>query len=109
MSFIDIERIRARFLILETLNVFQPAEKTCLVERLKGRVNAQQVEAILDELVKENRAVEEKGRYRLTRHGYKTIIPGKGRKLRDVYRMKYLFEITQQRGGGDSRTTFRRP
>ena len=109
MSSMDIEHIRARFLILAAVNVFQPSEKPFLVERLKGRINAQQVEAVLDELLKENRAVEEKGQYRLTRHGSKAIIRGKGRRLRDIYRMKHLFEISQQRGGGDSWTTPRRP
>ena len=106
---VDIEHIRAKLLIAATINIFEPVSKSVLIEKLKNSIEITKIETILDELVKSDMVVKEKDYLRLTHYGYKAIIHGKGRKLRDIYRMKYLFEITQQRGGGDSRTTPRRP
>jgi predicted transcriptional regulator len=109
MASLDLEKVRTKLLVLVMINVHQPVDVPSLLKRLEQKINAEQIETILDELVQEDRVVEERGQYRLTRYGYKAIIPVRGRILRDVHRMKHLFEVTQQRGGGDSRTTLRRP
>lgn len=95
----DLQMIRAKLLTLLTVNVFQPVDRALLVEYLKSSIDTQQIDCILDELIKENRVTKESDRYRLTYHGGKTIIPGKGRILRDIQRMKYLVKISKQRGG----------
>lgn len=95
----DLQRIRAKLLTLVAVNIFQPAESSLLVEQLKSHIDTEQIDSILDELVKEKRIIEEGSRYRLTYHGGKSIIPGKGRILRDIQRMEYLVQLSKQRGG----------
>jgi predicted transcriptional regulator len=105
----DLDNIRTKLLIVAAINVFQPIDMPSLADRLKNNIDEKQIKTIIDEFIRDGIIVEEKERFRVTKRGYKAILPGRGRELRDVYRMRYLFEITQQRGGGDSRTTLRRP
>lgn len=99
MSVEDLEKIRAKLLTLAVVNVLQPVEKSLLAEQLKSRINAEQLDDILSELIKEKRVAKEKRRYRLTSRGMWSTIPGEGRVLRDIYRMKYLARGSRQRGG----------
>ena len=99
MSVEDLQKIRVKLLTLAMVNVLQPIEKSLLAEQLKSRINAEQLDDILSELVREKRVTKEKERYRLTSRGMRSIIPAEGRILRDVQRMKYLAQVTRQRGG----------
>lgn len=93
------QRIRAKSLTLAVVNVLQPVKKTVLTKQLKSTIGIAQINDVLDELIKENKVTKEKWRYRLTSHGMQSIIPDEGRVLRDVQRMKYLAQVTRQRGG----------
>lgn len=95
----DLQMVRDKLLTLLTINVFQPVERPLLVEHLKSSIDNQRMDCILDKLIKERRVTKEGDRYRLTYHGSKTIIPGKSRTLRDIQRMKYLVQISKERGG----------
>jgi hypothetical protein len=99
MSLEDLEKIRVKLLTLAVVNVLQPVEKSLLAEQLKSRIDAEQLDNILSELIKERRVAKEKKRYRLTSRGMRSTTPGKGRILRDIHRMKYLARSTRQRGG----------
>ncbi len=55
---------------------------------------------ILKELIAQNKVAVEKKHYRLTYGGFiKSIVPNKGRFLRDNQRMEHLIQLTKQRGG----------
>lgn len=99
MSIPMLQRLRDKMFTLMTVNIFQPVEKSLLVDQLKSSIDTEQIDGILDELIKEKRVVKEGERYRLTFSYGKSIIPGRGRILRDVERMKYLARVTRQRGG----------
>jgi len=81
------------------INVFQPVERSFLVEQLEPEADTDQIDHILDELIKEKRVAVEKDHFRLTYRGIKSIIPGRGRILRDIQRMEYLVQLSKQRGG----------
>lgn len=95
-----LQRVNNRLLTLATINVFQPVERELLVDKLQSRIDAEQLSIILDELISEHRIVLENQYFRVTRLGYKSILPDKGRILRDINRMQYLADINLIRGGG---------
>lgn len=95
----DLQMIRDKLLTLLTINVFQPVKKSSLVEQLDTVIDTNQIDHILSELVEEKRVVIEKDHFRLTYKGMKSLIPGKGRTLRDIQRMEYLVQLSKQRGG----------
>ena len=97
---IELQRINNKLITLVTINIFQPVEREYLYNKLQSRIDNEQLNSILDELVLENRVVIERQHYRLTVLGYKSIIPNKGRILRDVNRMHYLADMKFRRGGG---------
>lgn len=92
------QRIRAKWLSLAVVNIHQPVRKAYLVEKLKSSIDVADIDSILKELVKEKRLAKEQGRYRLTYHGTKSILPATGRVMRDIHRMKYLVNISKGRG-----------
>ena len=95
----NLQTLRSKILTLVAINVFQPVEKAFLIEQLESIVDTNQIDYIIDELIKEKRVAFEKDHFRLTHKGIKSIIPGKGRILRDIQRMEYLVQISKQRGG----------
>lgn len=99
MSSSRLQKLHAKMLTLLAVNVLQPVKKTVLAKQLKSTIEIAQINDVLDELIKENKITKEKRWYRLTSRGIRSIIPGKGRVLRDVQRMKYLAQVTRQRGG----------
>lgn len=97
---LGLQRINNKLLTLVTINIFQPVERDYLYDKLQSSIDSEQLNSILDELVLGNRVVLEQQHYRLTMPGYKSIIPNKGRVLRDVNRMHYLADTNFLRGGG---------
>jgi len=95
----NLQTLRSKILTLVAINVFQPVEKSFLIEQLQPEVDTDQIDYILDELIKEKRVAFEKNHFRLTYKGIKSIIPGRGRILRDIQRMEYLVQLSKQRGG----------
>ncbi len=95
----NLQSLRSKILTMVAINVFQPVEKTFLIEQLQIEVNTDQIDHILDELIKEQRVALEKDHYRLTYKGIKSIVPGRGRILRDIQRMEYLTQLSSKGGG----------
>lgn len=95
----NLQSLRSKILTTVAINVFQPVEKTFLIEQLQTEVDTNQIDHILDELTRERRITLEQGHYRLTYKGIKSIVPGRGRILRDLQRMEYLTQLSSKRGG----------
>jgi hypothetical protein len=91
--------LQSKMLTLVAINVFEPIKKSFLKKQLIGEVNAKQFDQILEELMKENRIVLEDDHYRVTYRGMESIIPRKGRILRDIQRMEYLSQLSKKGGG----------
>ena len=99
MSSPILENLLNKSLTLVAINIFQPCNKDILKENLKSEVNPDQLDNILTILVKEQRVALEKDHYRLTYKGIKSIVPGRGRILRDLQRMEYLTQLSSKGGG----------
>ncbi len=95
----NLQTLRSKILTMVAINVFQPVEKSFLTEQLQPEVDTSHIDHILDELIKEERVAFENGHFRATYKGMKSIIPGRGRILRDIQRMEYLVQLNKQRGG----------
>lgn len=94
------QKVSNKLLTLATVNVFQPVGLELLVDKLQSSIDAEQLSIILDELVSEHRIALENKYFRVTKLGYRSILPDKGRILRDIYRMQYLADVNLIRGGG---------
>ncbi len=99
MSSPILENLLNKSLTLVAINIFQPCNKDILKENLKSEVNPDQIDNILTILIKEQRVICENNHFRLTRKGIDSIIPGKGRILRDLQRMEYLTQLSSKGGG----------
>jgi len=88
-----------KFLVLQIINIFQPVEKKRLLKLLRKEYNVSRINYLLKELIMDKRIVEESKKYRLTKFGLQTILPGDTRIIRDKYRMHYLYETWKNRGG----------
>ena len=95
----NLVALRSKILTLVAINVFQPVEKSFLIEQLKCEVDTNHIDHILDELIKEKRVAFENRHFRTTYKGMKSIIPGRGRILRDLQRMEYLTQLSSKGGG----------
>jgi hypothetical protein len=96
----DWDILRARLVTLLAINIFQPVELKSLKKRLKPHVAPHQLDNILKELIAQNKVAVDKKHYRLTYSGFiKSIIPNRGKFLRDNQRMEHLIQLTKQRGG----------
>ena len=78
-----------------TLRVWHPSSRAIPPQRSWNRP---ELEELLSELNREGKIAEENNHYRLTYNGTESIIPGKGRTIRDIHRMEYLVEYSKQRG-----------
>ena len=96
----DWDVVRAKLVTLLAINVLQPVELKFLKRKLKPHIESHQVDNILKELIAQNKVAVEKKHYRLTYSGYtKSIVPNRGKFLRDNQRMEHLIQLTKQRGG----------
>lgn len=97
----DWDILRAKLITLLAINVFQPVELKYLKRKLKPHIEPRQMDNILKELIAQNKVtVDKKYYYRLTYRGFmESIVPNRGRFLRDSQRMEHLIQFTKQRGG----------
>lgn len=96
----DWDILRAKLVALLAINIFQPVELKSLKKRLKPHIKPRQMNNVLKELIAQNKVAVEKKHYRLTYSGFiKSIVPNRGKFLRDGQRMEHLIELTKQRGG----------
>jgi hypothetical protein len=98
----DWQKTKAKVLTLLAINIFQPVEFSVLKGYLSDHAKPVELRKILGDLVRERKVVREASHYRLTDTGLTSIIPGKGRFVRDIHRMEYLIHYTKQRGGSIS-------
>jgi len=94
-----LEFLTAKSILLFTINIFQPCNRNTLEANLKKEIDPKLLDPLLAQLLKEKRATREGDYFRLTAKGMTSIIPGKGRILRDLHRMQYLSELTAKGGG----------
>ncbi len=94
-----LEVITAKYILLFAINIFQPCKKDMLEANLKKYLDSNSLNELLTQLLQEKRATREGDYFRLTLKGMNSIIPGKGRMLRDLQRMEYLSQFTIQGGG----------
>ena len=90
--------IKKKAITLFVINVFQPVTVETIHRKLQDEVSLPELQDLLFELNHEGKITEENKHYRLTSIGTKSIIPGKGRTMRDIHRMEYLIEYSKQRG-----------
>ena len=95
----NLQTLRSKILTLVAINVFQPVERSFLSEQLDIIIDTERLDNILNELLEENRVVIEGNHFRVTYKGMKSMIPDKGRILRDIQRMEYLVQLSKERGG----------
>lgn len=96
----DWDIVRAKLVTLLAINIFQPVELESLKKRLKPHIKLRQMNNVLKELIAQNKVAVEKEHYRLTYNGFtKSIVPNRGKFLRDNQRMEHLIQLTKQRGG----------
>ena len=95
----NLQHIRDKLITLAAVNIFQPAEKAFLSKQLDSIIDTERLDYILNELLNEKRVVIEKNHFRVTNRGMKSMIPDKGRILRDIQRMEYLVQLSKERGG----------
>ena len=96
----DWDIVRAKLVTLLAINVLQPVELKSLKRKLKPHVESRQMDNVLKELIAQNKVAVEKKHYRLTYSGFtKSIVPNRGKFLRDNQRMEHLIQLTKQRGG----------
>jgi hypothetical protein len=92
-------KIKTKLNLLFIINIFQPV----LLENIQKNVNDEialpQLQDLLTELEQEGKIAIENQHFRLTLIGLQSIIPGKGRTMRDIHRMEHLVEFSKQRGG----------
>jgi len=92
--------VRAKIVTLLAINIMQPVELESLKKRLKPHIKPRQINNVLKELIAQNKVTVEKKHYRLTYSGFtKSIVPNRGKFLRDNQRMEHLIQLTKQRGG----------
>jgi len=92
--------LHAKLVTLLTINIMQPIELESLKKRLKPHIKPRLMNNILKELIAQNKVTVEKNHYRLTYSGFnKSIVPNRGKFLRDNQRMEHLIQLTKQRGG----------
>ena len=96
----DWDIVRAKLFTLLAINILQPVELKSLEKRLKPYIKPRQIDNVLKELIAQNKVAVEKQHYRLTYSGFaKSIVPNRGKFLRDYQRMEHLIQLTKQRGG----------
>lgn len=96
----DWDIVRAKLVTLLVINIFQPVELKSLKRILKPHIEPRQMNNVLKELIAQNKVALEKKHYRLTYSGFtKSIVPNRGKFLRDNQRMEHLIQLTKQRGG----------
>ena len=96
----DWDIVRAKLVTLLAINVLQPVELKFLKRKLKPHIARHQLDNILKELIAQNKVAVEKKHYRLKYSGLtKSIVPNRGKFLRDNQRMEHLIQLTKQRGG----------
>jgi len=96
----DWDITRSKLVTLLAINIFQPVELKSLKKRLKPHIRPRLMNNILKELIAQNKVTVEKQHYRLTYSGFiKSIVPNRGKFLRDNQRMEHLIQLTKKRGG----------
>ena len=96
----DWDILHAKLVTLLAINIFQPVELKSLKKRLKPHIKPGQMDNVLKELIAQNKVAVEQKHYRLTYSGFtKSIVPNRGKFLRDNQRMEHLIQLTKQRGG----------
>lgn len=95
----SFDRIRKKLVVLEIVNVMQPVEKKSIARILKEEFRLKDINSALRKLSEEGRIIRELDKYRLTRFGLETVLPGEARTLRDKHRMHNWYEIWKKRGG----------
>jgi len=96
----DWDIMRTKLVTLLAINVFQPVELKSLKRKLAPHMKPRQLHNILKELIAQDKVAVERKHYRLTYSGYtESIVPNRGRFLRDIQRMEHLIHLTKQRGG----------
>lgn len=95
----NLQYLRDKLITLVAVNIFQPAEKALLSRQLDSIIDTGRLDYILNELLNEKRVVIEQNNFRVTNRGMKSMIPDKGRILRDIQRMEYLVNLSKKRGG----------
>ena len=99
MSARILETFTAKSLVLVVINIFQPCKKAILEENLKNEVDSKLLDDVITKLLEEKRVTFERDFFRITLKGMNSIIPGKGRMLRDLQRMEYLSQLSKKGGG----------
>jgi hypothetical protein len=84
---------------LAVVNVLQPVTEKTLVKHLCKTIRPDSMPSILTELLDAGLICKEKGYYRATSRGMSFNISRPSKRLRDIYRMKYLLITSKQRGG----------
>lgn len=95
----NLQSIRDKLITLVAVNIFQPVERSFLLDQLDTIIDTERLDNILDKLLEEKKIVNEENHFRVTYKGMKSMIPDKGRILRDIQRMQYLVQLSKQRGG----------
>lgn len=94
----DWDTLRAKLVTLLAINIFQPVELSLLRKKLKPHIKPRQMNNVLKELIAQNKVTVEKQHYRLTYSGFiKSIVPNRGKFLRDNQRMEHLIQFTKQK------------
>ncbi|MFC2010145.1 hypothetical protein ACFLUL_01025 [Chloroflexota bacterium] len=94
-----LDTLTAKSLVLVAINIFQPCKKVVLEENLKNEVDSKLLDDVITKLLEEKRVTFERDFFRITLKGMNSIIPGKGRMLRDLQRMEYLSQLSKKGGG----------
>lgn len=89
---------KTKVTVLFIINIFQPTTLETIHRNMRYEISLPDLQDLLNELHNEGKITEENKHYRLTFIGSKSIIPGKGRTMRDTHRMEYLVEYSKQRG-----------
>ena len=91
-----LTKIFNKYRLLFAINVHQPITFDSLFQIFNERITTDETHEILYELITENRVAEDAESYRITRKGTESIIPGRGRALRDVQRMEFLVKSNRE-------------
>lgn len=86
------DKLQATFSVTALISVYQPVPEKILLEKLKPIISQRLLKEVLTQLTEDNRIILESGYYRTTTKGEKLILPGKPRRMRDIFRMFYLIE-----------------
>jgi predicted transcriptional regulator len=84
---------------LTAINVLEPITESTLARTLKKDIDPSLLSTILGDLLLEGLISKDKRYFRITYRGISLNHSQSSKKIRDISRMKFLLNISKQRGG----------